>query len=282
MNLPVKILLLGAGELGKELVISAKRLGCDVIACDRYNGAPAQQVADGYETFDMLDAEALRRVVNKHQPAIIIPEIEAIRTEALTEFEADGIQIAPSARAVNYTMNRDKIRDLVTEELGIRTAKFAYGESLQECEQIAKKIGYPLVMKPVMSSSGKGQSVVHTPASIQESWHYACQGMRGDRQRVIIEEFIDFQYEITLLTVRANLEKTVFCPPIGHRQERGDYQESWQPVEMRADLLEKAQNIAQIVTRNLGGAGIFGVELFVTEDDVIFSELSPGRMTQEW
>ena len=166
MILPVKILLLGAGELGKEFVISAKRLGCNVIACDRYDGAPAQQIADGHETFDMLDAEALRQVVNKHQPAIIVPEIEAIRTEVLTEFEAAGIQIAPSARAVNHTMNRDKIRDLVTEQLGIRTAKFAYGESLEKCKQIAKEIGYPLVMKPVMSSSGKGQSIVHSPTSI--------------------------------------------------------------------------------------------------------------------
>ena len=275
MILPVKILLLGAGELGKEFVISAKRLGCNVIACDRYDGAPAQQIADGHETFDMLDAEALRQVVNKHQPAIIVPEIEAIRTEVLTEFEAAGIQIAPSARAVNHTMNRDKIRDLVTEQLGIRTAKFAYGESLEKCKQIAKEIGYPLVMKPVMSSSGKGQSIVHSPTSIQESWQYACEGMRGDRQRVIVEEFINFKYEITLLTVRSKLDETVFCPPIGHRQERGDYQESWQPVEMPTVLLEKAQNIAQVVTRNLGGMGVFGVELFVTEDDVIFSELSP-------
>ena len=275
MILPAKILLLGSGELGKEFVISAKRLGCEVIACDSYDGAPAQQVADLRETFDMLDPESLRQVVRKHKPSIIVPEIEAIRTEVLLEFEAAGLQVVPSARAVNLTMNRDKIRDLVSDELGIRTARFAYGESEEDCERIGKHMGYPLVMKPVMSSSGKGQSVLYNPAEIAQGWRYACEGMRGDRQRVIIEEFIDFQYEITLLTVRTILGETLFCPPIGHRQERGDYQESWQPVRMRDHLLEKAQNVARIVTGNLGGVGIFGVELFVTENDVIFSELSP-------
>jgi phosphoribosylglycinamide formyltransferase 2 len=275
VRLPVKILLLGAGELGKEFVISAKRLGCEVIACDSYDGAPAQQMADSRETFDMLDPESLRQVIRKHKPSIIVPEIEAIRTEVLFEFEAAGLQVVPSARAVNLTMNRDKIRDLVSDELGVRTARFAYGESQEDCARIGQHMGYPLVIKPVMSSSGKGQSVLYSPTEISEGWRYACEGMRGDRQRVIIEEFIDFQYEITLLTVRTRLGETLFCPPIGHRQERGDYQESWQPVRILDHLLAKAQNVARIVTGNLGGVGIFGVELFITENDVIFSELSP-------
>lgn len=275
MKLPSKILLLGSGELGKEFVISAKRLGCHVVACDSYSGAPAQQVADEYETFDMLDQQSLSGVVAKHAPDIIVPEIEAIRTEVLSEFEAKGIQVVPSPRAVNYTMNRDKIRDLVSSELGITTARFAYAESEKECSEAIASIGFPVVMKPVMSSSGKGQSIVHSQEEISRSWKYACSGMRGDRQRVIVEEFIDFDYEITLLTIRQKNKRTLFCVPIGHRQERGDYQESWQPMDMKSTLLSQAQNIAEKVTANLGGAGIFGVELFVTRDKVIFSELSP-------
>ena len=222
MKLPARILLLGSGELGKEFVISAKRLGCYVIACDSYSGAPAQQVADEHETLDMLDEDSLRHVVSKHKPDIIVPEIEAIRTEVLNEFEDSGIQVVPSARAVNYTMNRDKIRDLVSVDLGIRTARFGYAESLAESVHTASLIGYPVVMKPVMSSSGKGQSVVNSQSDIAKDWEYACSGMRGDRQRVIIEEFIDFEYEITLLTVRQKNGEVLFCPPIGHRQERGD------------------------------------------------------------
>lgn len=275
MKLPVKILLLGSGELGKEFVISAKRLGCHVIACDNYEFAPAQQIADEYETFDMLDSEALKNVVAKHAPKIIVPEIEAIRTETLLEFEANGIQVVPSAKAVNYTMNRDKIRNLVADELNIRTAHFGYAESYSECSKTISEIGYPAVMKPVMSSSGKGQSLINNSSEISAAWKYACAGMRGDRRRVIIEEFINFEYEITLLTVRQNNGETLFCPPIGHRQERGDYQESWQPVDMEAKLLEEAQNMADTITSNLGGSGIFGVEMFITKEEVIFSELSP-------
>ena len=275
MRLPAKILLLGSGELGKEFVISAKRLGCHIVACDSYEGAPAQQIADEFETFDMLDPVALTNMVTKHAPTIIVPEIEAIRTESLLEFEAAGIQVVPSARAVNYTMNRDKIRDLAANELGIPTARFGYAESYAECNSTASSIGYPIVMKPVMSSSGKGQSVVMNPAEIAGAWEYACSGMRGDRQRVILEEFIRFDYEITLLTVRQKHGETLFCPPIGHRQERGDYQESWQPAAMKPESLRKAQAIAEQVTSSLGGAGLFGVEMFVAKDDVIFSELSP-------
>ncbi len=275
MKLPVKILLLGSGELGKEFVISAKRLGCHVIACDNYEFAPAQQIADEYETFDMLNSEALKNIVAKHAPEIIVPEIEAIRTETLLEFEANGIQVVPSAKAVNYTMNRDKIRNLVADELNIRTAHFGYAESYSECSETISEIGYPAIMKPVMSSSGKGQSLINNPSEVSTAWKYACAGMRGDRRRVIIEEFIDFEYEITLLTVRQNSGETLFCPPIGHRQERGDYQESWQPVNMKPNLLEQAQDIADTVTSNLGGSGIFGVEMFITKEEVIFSELSP-------
>ena len=275
LRVPAKILLFGSGELGKEFVISAKRLGCYVVACDSYDGAPAQQVADERETFDMLDFDTLRRVVFKHSPDIIVPEIEAIRTEALFEFEAAGIQIVPSARAVNYTMNRDWIRDLVADDLGIRTARYAYAESSEECVSVASGIGYPVVIKPVMSSSGKGQSVVSGLSGIAQAWDYACSGMRGDRQRVIIEEFINFEYEITLLTIRQKDGETLFCTPIGHRQERGDYQESWQPAGMIPEVLDQAQIIAEKVTSHLGGAGIFGVEMFIVQGEVIFSELSP-------
>ena len=275
MTLPKKLLMLGSGELGKEFVISVKRLGCYVVACDSYDDAPAQQVADEREVFNMLDGDALRAAIRKHQPDIIVPEIEAIRTEALWEFEQQGIQVTPSARAVNYTMNRDRIRDLVVNELGVQTARFAYAESEAECRVVADKLGYPVVMKPVMSSSGKGQSVVPAAGDIGKAWRYANEGMRGDRPRVIIEEFIPFDYEITLLTVRQKAGPTLFCHPVGHRQERGDYQESWQPQPMSAAMLAEAQRIAKLVTDNLGGAGIFGVEFFVTKDRVIFSELSP-------
>ncbi len=272
---PRKIMLLGSGELGKEFVISAKRLGCYVVACDSYDDAPAQQVADAREVFSMLDGDALRAVIARHRPDIIVPEIEAIRTEVLGEFEAQGVQVVPSARAVNYTMNRDRIRDLVVNELGIETARFGYAESEEECRAVAERLDYPVVMKPVMSSSGKGQSVVRTAQDMAKAWEYANAGMRGDRSRVIIEEFVHFDYEITLLTVRQKAGPTLFCAPIGHRQERGDYQESWQPQPMPPDMVAEAQRIARLVTDNLGGAGIFGVEFFVTKDRVIFSELSP-------
>ena len=269
-----KILLLGSGELGKEFVISAKRLGCHVIACDSYAGAPAMQVADEACVFSMLDEQALRATIAQHQPDLIVPEIEAIRTEVLLEVEQQGFEVIPSARAANLTMNRDRIRD-VAVGLGVRTAKFSYAESAAELLAQANAIGFPVVIKPVMSSSGKGQSVARSAQDIQHSWDYACQGMRGDRAKVIVEEFIHFEFEITLLTVRQRNGQTVFCPPIGHVQERGDYQYSWQPQAMKPEFLRAAEQMAEKVTADLGGAGLFGVEFFVTRDEVIFSELSP-------
>ena len=269
-----KILLLGSGELGKEFVISAKRLGCHVIACDSYAGAPAMQVADESEVFSMLDETALLASIARHQPDLIVPEIEAIRTEVLLDVEKQGFEVIPSARAANLTMNRDRIRD-VAVGLGVRTAKFAYADSAAELLARANEIGFPVVIKPVMSSSGKGQSVAKTAADVQASWDFACAGMRGDRQKVIVEEFIHFEFEITLLTVRQRKGPTLFCPPIGHVQERGDYQYSWQPQGMTPEQVQAAQDMAEKVTTDLGGAGLFGVEFFVTKDEVIFSELSP-------
>ncbi|PHM21508.1 MAG: phosphoribosylglycinamide formyltransferase 2 [Curvibacter sp. PD_MW3] len=269
-----KILLLGSGELGKEFVISAKRLGCHVVACDSYAGAPAMQVADESGVFSMLDETALRVAIHQHKPDLIVPEIEAIRTEVLLEVEKEGFEVIPSARAANLTMNRDRIRD-VAVGLGVRTAKFSYAESAQDLLKQAQAIGFPVVIKPVMSSSGKGQSVARSASEIQASWDYACQGMRGDRQKVIVEEFIHFEFEITLLTIRQRNGQTIFCDPIGHVQERGDYQYSWQPQAMKPDYLKAAQEMAEKVTSDLGGAGLFGVEFFVTKDEVIFSELSP-------
>ena len=269
-----KILLLGSGELGKEFTISAKRLGCHVVACDSYAGAPAMQVADQSCVFSMLDEKALRAVIAEHKPDLIVPEIEAIRTEVLLEVEKQGFEVIPSARAANLTMNRDRIRD-VAVGLGVRTAKFSYAESADALRQQANAIGFPVVIKPVMSSSGKGQSIAKTEADIQASWDYACQGMRGDRQKVIVEEFIHFDFEITLLTIRQRNGNTIFCQPIGHVQERGDYQYSWQPQAMKPAYLKAAEEMAEKVTSDLGGAGLFGVEFFVTQDEVIFSELSP-------
>ena len=269
-----KILLLGSGELGKEFTISAKRLGCHVVACDSYAGAPAMQVADQSCVFSMLDEKALRAVIAEHKPDLIVPEIEAIRTEVLLEVEKQGFEVIPSARAANLTMNRDRIRD-VAVGLGVRTAKFSYAESADALRQQANAIGFPVVIKPVMSSSGKGQSVAKTEADIQASWDYACQGMRGDRQKVIVEEFIHFDFEITLLTIRQRNGNTIFCQPIGHVQERGDYQYSWQPQAMKPAYLKAAEEMAEKVTSDLGGTGLFGVEFFVTQDEVIFSELSP-------
>jgi len=269
-----KILLLGSGELGKEFVISAKRLGCHVIACDSYAGAPAMQVADESCVFSMLDEAPLRAAIAQYQPDLIVPEIEAIRTEVLLDVEKQGFEVIPSARAANLTMNRDRIRD-VAVGLGVRTAKFSYADSAAELLAQATEIGFPVVIKPVMSSSGKGQSVAKSAAEVQASWDFACAGMRGDRQKVIVEEFIHFEFEITLLTVRQRHGPTLFCPPIGHVQERGDYQYSWQPQGMTAEQLKAAQDMAEKVTTDLGGAGLFGVEFFVTRDEVIFSELSP-------
>lgn len=275
LSLPKKLMVLGAGELGKELVIAAQRLGNTVIAVDRYDNAPAMQVADTREVISMLSAEGLEQVVSKHQPDYLIPEIEAIRTEKLVEFEERGITVIPTAKATHYTMNRDRIRDLAHRELGIRTAHYAYASSLTEMQMVAQSIGFPQVVKPVMSSSGKGQSVVYSAAEVERAWQAAIAGSRGDSQKVIIEEFIAFELEITLLTIKQWQGPTLFCPPIGHRQERGDYQESWQPARLTPEQLQQAQAIAETVTHALGGAGIFGVEFFVTAEEVIFSELSP-------
>ncbi|MGY0793974.1 formate-dependent phosphoribosylglycinamide formyltransferase [Azospirillum argentinense] len=269
-----KILLLGSGELGKEFVIAAKRLGCEVIACDSYANAPAMQVADAAEVFSMLDPDALRAAIAKHTPDFIVPEVEAIRTEVLHEFEDAGLTVVPSARAATMTMNRDRIREVAAVELGLRTSKYRYAESLEEVVAGAEHTGLPCVIKPVMSSSGKGQSTVRTAEELETAWTYAVANMRGDRRKVIVEEFVPFEYEITLLTVRTR-EGILFCEPIGHRQERGDYQESWQPVPMPAALLDDAKDMAAKVVDNLGGYGIFGVEFFVTKDEVVFSELSP-------
>jgi phosphoribosylglycinamide formyltransferase 2 len=272
------ILLLGSGELGREFVISAKRLGARVIACDSYDKAPAMQVADAREVFPMLDGAALRAAAQKHRPDLIVPEIEAIRTEMLAEMEAEGFTIVPSARAAQLTMNRDAIRDLAAGELGLVTSRYGYAESFAEAQEVAERIGYPLVIKPVMSSSGKGQSKVDTPETLEAAWDYAVANMRGDRARVICEEFIAFDYEITLLTVR-HAGGISFCPPIGHRQERGDYRESWQPAAMSAAALAKAQDMAAKVVMALQGGGrgwgLYGVEFFVKGEEAIFSELSP-------
>ena len=274
MTPTAKILLLGSGELGREFVIAAKRLGCHVIACDSYARAPAMQVADEAEVFSMLDGEALGAAIEKHQPDFIVPEIEAIRTEVLADYEAKGFNVVPSARAAQLTMNRDAIRDLAASELGLTTSRYLYAESREALHAAVTQLGLPLVLKPVMSSSGKGQSTMRTEADIDASWDYAAAGMRGDRLRVIAEQFIDFDYEITLLTIRAR-DGVHFCPPIGHRQERGDYRESWQPAAMSAAALKSAQDMAAKVVDALGGYGLFGVEFFVKGDAVIFSELSP-------
>ena len=271
-----KILLLGSGELGKEFVIAAMRAGQYVIACDRYDNAPAMQVADEREVFSMLDGDALEAVVNKHKPDIIVPEIEAIRTERLFKFEEQGIQVVPSARAVNYTMNRRAIRDLASKELGLRTAKYFYAKTFEEFKIAADEIGFPCVVKPLMSSSGHGQSYVHNDDELEQAFKDAMEGSRGDVKEVIIEEFIDFESEFTLLTVTQKNGPTLFCPPIGHVQKGGDYRESWQPYQISEAALKQAQHMADQVTKALTGAGIWGVEFFLTkEGEVIFSELSP-------
>lgn len=271
-----KILLLGSGELGKEFVIAAKRLGQHVVACDSYPGAPAMQVADECEVFSMLDGEALEKAVRKHQPDLIVPEIEAIRTERLYEFEQEGIQVVPSARAVNFTMNRKAIRDLAAKELGLKTARYFYAKSLEELKEAAEKVGFPCVVKPLMSSSGKGQSLVKSADELEHAWEYGCSGSRGDIKELIVEEFIRFDSEITLLTVTQKNGPTLFCPPIGHVQKGGDYRESFQPAAVDPEHLKQAQEMAEKVTRALTGAGIWGVEFFLShENGVYFSELSP-------
>ena len=270
-----KILLLGSGELGKELTISLKRIGCYVITCDAYANAPAMQVSDKSEVFNMLDKDKLKLIIEKHKPDFVVPEVEAIATEVLLEAENNGYNIIPSAKAVNLTMNRDRIRDRA-KNLGLKTADFAYAETEEELILEAKKIGTKVAIKPVMSSSGKGQSYALSEEDLKKAWKFAIDGMRGDRKRVIVEEFIDFEYEITLLTVLEKSGNVTFCDPIGHFQERGDYQYSWQPAKCSKEVISDAQDAARKMVLDLGGSGIFGVEFFVTKSDqVIFSELSP-------
>lgn len=270
-----KILLLGSGELGKEFAIAAQRMGQHIIAVDSYAHAPAMQVSDNFEVINMLDGAALDAIVAKHQPDLIVPEIEAIRTERFYDYEAQGIQVVPSAKAANFTMNRKAIRDLAAKELGVRTAKYQYATSLEEMYQAVTFTGMPCVVKPLMSSSGKGQSVIKIQDDIEKAWNYALEGSRGDLMEVIVESFVNFDYEITLLTVTQKEGPTLFCAPIGHRQERGDYQESWQPAPMLDKHLKEAQDMAEKVTHALGGAGIWGVEFFIAQEGAYFSELSP-------
>ncbi|HXB40397.1 MAG TPA: formate-dependent phosphoribosylglycinamide formyltransferase [Bacteroidia bacterium] len=270
-----KILLLGSGELGKELVIALQRLGQHVIAVDSYAGAPAMQVAHEFEVINMLAGDALDKIVAKHKPDLIVPEIEAIRTERFYDYEKSGITVVPSAKAANFTMNRKAIRDLAAEELNLRTAKYKYATTLEGFTKAVEEIGIPCVVKPLMSSSGKGQSVVKSKEDISKSWNYAMEGSRGDYKEVIVEEFIKFNSEITLLTLTQKNSNTLFCPPIGHRQERGDYQESWQPCAISDKDLKDAQDMAAKVTKALTGSGIWGVEFFLTDKGVYFSELSP-------
>ena len=270
-----KILLLGSGELGKEFVIAAQRIGQTVIAVDSYENAPAMQVAHGFEVINMLDGAALDAIVAKYNPDFIVPEIEAIRTERFYDYEKQGITVVPSAKAANFTMNRKAIRDLAAKDLGLRTANYRYATSAQELKDAVAEVGMPCVVKPLMSSSGKGQSTIKTEADIEKAWSYAVEGSRGDVVEVIVEAFVKFNSEITLLTVTQNNNPTLFCAPIGHRQERGDYQESWQPARVSDKDIAEAQDMSRKVTEALGGAGIFGVEFFLTDEGVYFSELSP-------
>lgn len=271
-----KIMLLGSGELGREFTIAAKRAGQYVVACDKYDGAPAMQVADEREVFSMLDGDALAEAVERHHPDIIVPEIEAIRTERLFDFERQGVQVVPSARAVNFTMNRRAIRDLAAHELGLRTARYFYAKTFDEFKRAADEIGFPCVVKPLMSSSGHGQSYVHNDGELREAFDEAMKDGRGDVREVIIEEFIDFDSEFTLLTITQKNGPTLFCPPIGHVQKGGDYRESWMPYTLGGEQLAAAQHMAREVTAALTGAGLWGVEFFLTKQgEVIFSELSP-------
>ena len=270
-----RILLLGSGELGKEFVIACQRLGQYVMAVDSYPNAPAMQVAHECAVINMLDAKALDSLVADFKPDIIVPEIEAIRTERFYDYEKQGIHVVPSAKAANFTMNRKAIRDLASKELGIKTATYRYATSFEELTAGVAACGMPCVVKPLMSSSGKGQSVIRSIEDIEKSWKYAMEGSRGDLKEIIVESFVDFDYEITLLTLTQKNGHTLFCPPIGHRQERGDYQESWQPMPMNPSHLQEAQEMAALVTAALGGQGIWGVEFFITKTGAVFSELSP-------
>ena len=270
-----KILLLGSGELGKELVIALQRLGQYIIAVDSYKNAPAMQVAHEFEVINMLDGEALDKIVEKHKPDFIVPEIESIRTERFYDYEKSGITVIPSAKAANFTMNRKAIRDLAAIDLEIQTAQYIYAKSYEQLKEGVHQIGMPCVVKPLMSSSGKGQSIIKKEEDIIHAWEIAISGSRGDLVEVIVEAYIDFDFEITLLTLTQNNGNTLFCPAIGHRQERGDYQESWQPINMNATDLKTAQEMAKKITKSLGGSGIWGVEFFISKSGVYFSELSP-------
>ena len=269
-----KILLLGSGELGKELVIALKRLGQYVVATDSYKNAPAMQVADEFEVINMLDANELDRIVDKHKPDLIVPEVEAIATHRFYEYEKQGYTVVPSAKAANFTMDRRAIRDLAAKDLGLLTAKYTYASTEEELRQGIEEIGMPCVIKPLMSSSGKGQSLIKTVDDIQKAWDYSQKGRTG-KSEIIIEEFVDFHTEITVLTVTQHNGETLFCPAIGHRQERGDYQESWQPSRVSDEDFKRSCEIADQVTKALGGSGIWGVEFFIANDGVYFSELSP-------
>ncbi len=273
--LPKTLMLLGSGELGKEVAIAAKRIGCKVIACDKYKNAPAMQVADKSIVLDMGDEESLKNTIRSLSPDVVIPEIESLAVEALIKLEQEGINIIPNAKATAITMNRDKIRNLAAEKLGIKTAKYNYARSKQELEKAAENIKYPFLIKPVMSSSGKGQSLLKEPKDLGKAWDYAIKGARGNSNQVIIEEYIKFDFEITLLTIRQKNQETIFCPPIGHQQVNGDYQTSWQPQEINDSQLIEMQSIAKKITDHLEGSGLFGVEFFVRGKDIIFSELSP-------
>ena len=276
MNLfPKKLMLLGSGELGKEVAIAAKRLGCNVIACDRYKNAPAMQIADTAETLNMNSEEDLKEIIYKHAPDIIIPEIEALAVNALIEIENEGFTVIPNARATAITMNRDKVRNLASEKLGIKTAKFSYASSPSELIKASKSFNYPIILKPIMSSSGKGQSLINSESDLEKGWDFAMKGSRGNSCKIIIEEFIKFDLEITLLTIKQKNGPTLFCDPIGHEQSNGDYQCSWQPAALQKKQLEEAKSIAKIITDELGGVGLFGVEFFISGENVIFSELSP-------
>jgi len=269
-----KVMLCGSGELGKELVIELQRLGVEVIAIDRYADAPAMQVAHRSHVVDMLDPDALRAIIETENPALVVPEIEAIATPELVKLEAEGVKVIPTARAVNLTMNREGIRRLAAEELGLPTSPYRFADSHEAFRAAVDALGLPVVVKPVMSSSGKGQSLVRTQDAIDTAWEYAQTGGRAGKGRVIVEGFVDFDYEITLLTVRHS-GGVSFCDPIGHRQEDGDYRESWQPQPMSAKALERSKEIADLITQSLGGYGVYGVELFVKGDEVWFSEVSP-------
>ncbi len=272
---PKTVLLLGSGELGKEVAIAAKRLGCKVIACDRYENAPAMQIADIAEKFDMTNPYALKQAVTKHKPDVVIPEIEALAVDTLIELEKEGFNIIPNATATAITMNRDKIRELAAKKLKLKTAKYKYASNQNELKDASTNLGYPVIIKPAMSSSGKGQSLVKEDREIEQAWKNAIKGARGTSNLVIVEEFLKFDLEITLLTIRQKDGTTIFCEPIGHEQSGGDYQCSWQPAKLTNQQLQEAQKMAQLVTNSLGGVGLFGVEFFITESEVIFSELSP-------